>query len=99
MVTSRVHRDGLLSAQELIDLARNDIQSRNPPVVRLSQGWILCLSIHDNGTVDDTSSSSNNSSMSLGLWMLIVVCVASLCTILALLLCITTAVIYTKHKR
>lgn len=99
IVTSKVHRDGLSSAEELINLATVDIQSRNPPVVHLSHGWILCLSIHDNGTVDDTSSSSNSSGMSLGLWMLIVVCVASLCTILALLLCITTAITYVIHKR
>ena len=99
MITSKVHHNGLSSAQELINLARADIQSRNPPVVHLSQGWILCLSIHNNSTATDMSSSSNNSSISLGLWMLIIVCVASLCTILALLLCITTAIIYINHKR
>ena len=100
IVTSKVHHDDLSSAEELINLARTDIQSRNPPVVHLSQGWILCLSIHNNSTATDMSSSSNNNSnISLGLWMLIVVCVASLCTILALLLFITTAIIYINHKR
>ena len=97
IITSTVHRDGLLSAQELIDLAMADIQSRNPPVVHLSHGWIVCLNMHMNETEVDRSSSS--SSISLGLSMLIVVSIASLCTILALLLCITSAVVYIKHRR
>ena len=37
---SVVHHEGENSAQILIDLAIADIQTRNPPVVHLSHGWM-----------------------------------------------------------
>ena len=43
IISSIVHNEGENSAQMLINLARADIQARNPPVVYLSNGWILQL--------------------------------------------------------
>lgn len=96
IITSEVHRDGLLSAQQLIDLARTDINSRNPPVVHLSRGWILCLNI---SSKSETKFDSNTSSTSIALPMLIIVSVAAICTILALLLCIVIGMVYMKYRR
>ena len=98
IITSTVHRDGLLSAEELINLARADIQTRNPPVVHLPHGWVLCLNISSESK-DETEPRSSSSGTSLGLSMMIVVGVASLCTILALLLCITIGIIHLKYRR
>lgn len=96
IITSTVHHNGLLSAEELVNLARADIQTRNPPVVHLPRGWILCLNISSESKAETESSSS---STFLGLSMMIVVGVASLCTILALLLCISIGIIYVKYRR
>ena len=94
IITSTVHRDGLLSAKELIDLARSDIKARDPPAVHLSHGWILCLNISSEAQTGFASSS-----MSLGLSMMIAAGVASLCTVISLLLCITIGIIYMKYRR
>jgi len=83
-----------LSAEELIDLARFDIKARYPPAAHLSHGWILCLNISSEAKTGSTSSS-----MSLGLSMMITVGVASICTIISLLLCITIGIIYMKYRR
>ena len=45
IVNSTVHHEGENSAQSLIDLAIADVQARQPPVVHLSQGWILHLNL------------------------------------------------------
>ena len=43
IISSIVHNEGENSAQMLIGLARANIQTRNPPVVYLSNGWMLQL--------------------------------------------------------
>ena len=45
-IVSEVHSDDHndKTAEMLIDLARTDIQGRNPPEVKISSPWILCLS-------------------------------------------------------
>ena len=45
-VTSTVHSDesSVQTAQILIDLAKNAIQSRDPAQVEISPDWIICLS-------------------------------------------------------
>ena len=98
IVTSKVHPDHLLSAQELIAAAIADIQTRNPPVVHLSHGWILCLNISSGPTKSEADFESEDNS-SLNITILITICVTSLCAILTLLLCITTGMIYIKYKR
>ena len=45
IINSTVHHEGENSAQSLIDLAIADVQARQPPVVHLSQGWILHLNL------------------------------------------------------
>ena len=62
IVNSTVHREGENSAQSLIDLAIADVQARQPPVVHLSQGWIL----HLNLTSPEKSSSSESQSVVIG---------------------------------
>lgn len=92
IVTSMVHSNGLMSPQELIDLARADILTKNPPAVHLSNGWILCLNLSS-----EPETEFNNGANALP--MLITVGVASLCIILILLLCTITGIIYIKYKR
>ena len=45
-IVSEVHSDDHndKTAEMLIDLARTGIQGRNPPEVKISSHWILCLS-------------------------------------------------------
>ena len=97
-VTSKIHSGDLLSAQELIDAAIADIQTRNPPVIYLPHGWILLLNISSEPTKSEADFESEDNS-SLGVTMLITISVTSLCVILTLLLCITTGMIYIKYKR
>ena len=95
IVNSIVYPNGLMSPQELIDLARADIQTKNPPAIYLSNGWILCLNLSSEPAKIETEFSSGASALP----MLIAVSAASLCTILVLLLCSTTGIIYIKYKR
>lgn len=94
IVTTTIHPNGLSSAQELIDLVTVDIASRDPPVIYLSHGWILCLNTSSKPSKIETKFNGNDD-------MLITVSFASLSTILALLLCIiiTAGIVYIKHKR
>ena len=45
-IVSEVHSDDNndVTAEMLIDLAKTDIERRNPPEVKISSHWILCLS-------------------------------------------------------
>ena len=95
IITSTVHHDVFLSAQQLINLASSDMQMRAPPIVYLSHGWILCLKLNKTVTSDD----DNDKSTFIGLSVLITVSVTGLCTILALILCITIGLVYIKYKR
>ena len=54
-ITSEVHSDDSndKTAEMLIDLAKTDIQRRNPPEVKISSDWILCLSEHCNVTMQE----------------------------------------------
>ena len=64
IISSIVHNEGENSAQMLINLARANIQARNPPVVFLSNGWMLQLnqsSLKNNYTMP--TSSNNNSQL------------------------------------
>jgi len=88
IITVTVHPNGLLSAQELIDLARADIQMRNPPLIYLTHGWILCLNISSTEFNSDDESLSKMSTMSIG----------CLCAIIALLICINIGRILIKHR-
>ena len=56
-ITSEVHSDDNndKTAEMLIDLAKSDIERRNPPEVKLSSDWILCLSEHCNVNTKDLS--------------------------------------------
>ena len=99
-ITSTVHHDGLSAAQDLIDLTTADIQMRNPPVVNLSNGWILCTCFNasSNTTVTEFGNDENDNG-SLGLSFLITISVASFCAIIALIFCITVGLVYIKYKR
>ena len=105
-ITSTVHHDGLFAAQDLIDLITADIQMRDPPIVNLSNGWILCTCfnaspIHGNNSNTTVTSFGNdeNDNGSLGLSFLITISVASFCAIIALIFCITVGLVYIKHKK
>ena len=55
-ITSKVHSDDNndKTAEMLIDLAKNNLQGRNPPEpVKISSDWILCLSEHCNVTTQE----------------------------------------------
>ena len=99
IITTTVHPAGLSSAQEMIDSVRADIQTRNPPTVRLPHGWILCLNISSESPENETEF-TNSSDTTLALSTLIAISVTSLCAIIALL-CITIVVIiiYIKCRR
>ena len=101
-ITSTVHHDGLSAAQELIKLSRADIQMRDPPIVHLPNGWILCLNASLSHNISNTTAFGNdheNDNGPLSLWVLITISVASFCTILALIFCITVGLVYIKYKR
>ena len=57
-ITSIVHSDDIndKTAELLIDLAKNDIERRNPAQVEVSSDWIICLSedCDEDGNVTDT---------------------------------------------
>lgn len=89
IITITIHHDGLLSAQEIIDLATADIQARNPPVVHLSHGWILSLNISY-----ETELYHNNTSLSLSVLISTIVC-----TIIALCLLFVITYFIMKYKR
>ena len=72
IVNSTVHHEGENSAQSLIDLAIADVQARQPPVVHLSQGWILRLNL----TSPEKSSSSESQSVVIGVSLGVAVAVA-----------------------
>ena len=63
-ITSEVHSDDHndKTAEMLIDLARTDIQGRNPPEVKISSHWILCLS--EDQCYEDNSQESGMSMLS-----------------------------------
>jgi len=42
-ITSKVHHNSNNAAQTLIDLARDNIQSMNPPSIQLPSGLMVCL--------------------------------------------------------
>ena len=60
-VTSTVHSDESndKTAEMLIDLAKNDIQRRNPTQAEISSDWIICLSedCNEDGNVIDAEGS------------------------------------------
>ena len=92
IISSIVYPNGLISAQELIDLARADIQTRNPPTIHLTNGWILCLNL----SLEPAKGVAEFDSDANPLPMLIIVGIASL----AMILCITIGlIIYIKYKR
>ena len=72
IINSTVHHEGENSAQSLIDLAIADVQARQPPVVYLSQGWIL----HLNLTSPEKSSSSKSQSVVIGVSLGVAITVA-----------------------
>ena len=94
-IISTVHHYGLSTAQELIQLATADIQMRDPPVVYLSHGWVLCLNVSLNKTTPTVVGNDE----SLGLPVLITVGATSFCTVLALIFCVIVGLVYIKHKR
>ena len=100
-ITSTVRHDGLSAAQELIELTTADIQMRDPPVVNLTNGWILHLNASSEMFNPSLTAFGNdkNDNGSLGLSFLITISIASFCTILALIFCITVGLVYIKHKR
>ena len=59
LITSTVHSDSKndKTAQMLIDLAKLNIQRRDPPEVKISSDWIICLS-EDCGRDDEESGMS-----------------------------------------
>ena len=74
---------------------------RDPPVVHLTNGWILCLNPSLEMFNPNTTAFGNdeNDNGPVGLSVLITISVASFCTILALIFCITVGLVYIKHKR
>ena len=60
-ITSTVHSDDSndKTAEMLIDLAKNDIQRRNPAQAEISSDWIICLSedCNEDGSVIDAEGS------------------------------------------
>ena len=65
-ITSIVHSDDSndKTAEMLIDLAKNDIQRRNPAQVEVLSDYIVCLS-EDCGKTDDGSSGMSSITMQL----------------------------------
>ena len=54
-IVSEVHSDenNNITAEILIDLAKTDIERRNPPEVNIFSDWIICLSEHCNGSMKE----------------------------------------------
>ena len=74
IVNSTVHHEDENSAQALIDLAVADVQARQPPVVHLSQGWILRLNL--TSSENEKSSSSKSQSANIGVIIGVTITVA-----------------------
>ena len=108
-ITSTVHHDDMSTAQQLIDLTTADIQMRDPPVVHLIHGWILCLNANlTKATTASPSPTANPSPTahhncdnitSLTLAIMITVGSVSFCVILALITCIIVGLVYIRQKR
>ena len=62
-IVSEVHSDDNndKTAEMLIDLAKTNMQRRNPPKVKISPQWILCLS--ENDCSEDDSQESGMSEL------------------------------------
>ena len=73
IVNSTVHHEGENSAQHLIDLAVADVQARHPPVVHLSQGWILRLNLPSSEKSSTSKSQSAIIGVSIGVAIIVIV--------------------------
>ena len=76
IITSTVHSDSKndKTAQMLIDLAKLNIQRRDPPEVKISSDWIICLS-EDCGRNDEESGMSLLLNMIMQLFIKNVSCI------------------------